>query len=156
GSLEAYKVQATTYAAISNNATVTAQGSVVVNADDRTEIDLVAGVAAVAISNTGGASGGLVVLDKDTRAYVDNGATVTALGLRPAATTNSGALNVSYSLDIGHIPGLLGSLVLGVLGFVFENPVRAALESAFDFDGELEFLDLTPVDAPPEDPDLAF
>src|SRR5439155_10618243 len=88
-------------------------------------------------------------LDKDTQAYMDAGAHVTALGLRPAATTNSGTFDVHYVADPRHIPGLVGSLILDVLGFVFDNPVRTLLRSVFHFDGKLKFIDLTPVDAPP-------
>ena len=151
GSAEMYVLDVTTRASIDSGAVVNAVGSVLVEADDDLDVDFLVGTAEVAPSfgaNAGG-SAGLALIDKTTEAYVGEGAHVTAQGLRDEATGKSGGFTVSYQVDPLRIPGLVGLELLNLLGLVFENPVRQALETAFDLDGDLEFLDLTPVDAPP-------
>ncbi|HEY1378701.1 MAG TPA: hypothetical protein VGF55_18020, partial [Gemmataceae bacterium] len=155
GSGGLYQLQVTTKAYVDGGADVRAAGSVVVSADDHSDVHTVAGIAAAAAASAG-ASAGLVLLDKDTEAYVDSGAHVTALGQLPPVTANNGSFAVNYVPDVAHIPGLVGSLVVGVLGFVFDNPVRQALESAFHLSGDLAFINVTPVSAPPEDPNLSM
>jgi hypothetical protein len=158
GAADVYQLLITTYAFVSRGAIVEAQGSVVINADDRSEIDYIAGM----VASTGlaiGASGGFALMEKDTRAFVDEGARVTALGSRPAIASNSGQFVTDYSLGVRTVPGLVGLLVVEVLGFVFDNPIRTFIQSAFDLDGNepwMRLIDITPVSAPPEDADLVF
>ena len=54
-----------------------------------------------------GAAAGLIVLDKNTLAIAEGGASVTALGTLPAATTNNGRFDVDYQPDPARIPGMV-------------------------------------------------
>ncbi len=147
-------VVVTTRAFVGSTGDVAADGSVVVAADDDTWVDIIAGQASLSAAGTGGAAVGAVLLDKLVEAFVAG--QVTALGTRPGVLANTGAFSTTYDLDVAHIPGLVVSGLLGVIGFVFENPVRDLIEQEFDLDGDFEFIDLTPVDAPPIDEDLGF
>jgi hypothetical protein len=156
GSGGLYQLQNITKAYVDSGATVAATGSIVVSADDHSDVNAIAGSIDVAAEASGGASAGLVLLDNDTEAYVSSNARVNALGKLPAVMANNGAFNIVYTFDAGHVPGLVGTLVSGVLGFVFDNPVRQLLESVFHLSGDLAFINLTPVSAPPEDPNLSM
>ena len=153
GAADIFTLPVTTTASITAAANVTAQGSVVVNADDSADVHYVTGQSSLSAAAAAGASAGLVSLEKNTQAFVDSGAHVTALGLRPAASTRSGTFDVTYTPDPDHIPGLLGSLVVDVLGILFNNPIRT-LANALGFSGDLSVLNITPVSSPTEDPDL--
>jgi RTX calcium-binding nonapeptide repeat (4 copies) len=156
GAAAGYSLPVTTKAVIGSGAVVTTPGSIVANADDSVDVNVIAGaLSTTSGSPAAGAAAGLVVLDKNTTALVDSGANVTALGTLPAITTNSGRFGVSYQPDPARIPGMVAAGLLEVVGFVFENPIRDAIADQFNFQGDLDFLDITPVSAPPVDPDLA-
>jgi hypothetical protein len=72
--------------AASSNAVVTAGGSVLVAADDRTEIDIIAGNLAVSGAGSLGGAAGVTVINKTTEAFIGSGATVDA---RAGQTTDA-------------------------------------------------------------------
>jgi len=154
GAVGAHLIAPTTRAFTGPHSQIRAAGSVVVAADDSTSVSVVAGIGTASVVGTAGASAGVVVLRKTVEASVAG--TVTALGTRPAIVTNTGELVPTLTFDAGHIPGLAGSLGLDILRFVFNNRLRQILADQFEFIGDLDFLNLTPVSAPPDDPDLTF
>jgi hypothetical protein len=155
GAADIFSLPVTTTATIASGAVVTAPGSVIVNADDNTNVNCIAGVASGAgNSAAAGGSAGFVVLNKNTEAAVDSGAQVTALGEAPAQTIENGTFEVSYQSDPALIPGMIVAGLLDVIGFVFDNPIRTAIQKDFNFQGDYAFLNLTPVSAPPVDPAL--
>ncbi len=85
-------VNLTTKALIGADATVLADGNVVVSAEDLTRVDLVAGSIAGGGTAAIGVAAGIGVLTKHTEAAIEAGATVTALGRHGTVTVNSGAL----------------------------------------------------------------
>ena len=72
---------------------VHAKGGVVISADDKTEVDKVVGVLAVATYAGVGAAGGVTIIDKTTEAFIGAGAHVTADGddTLTGVTINTGA-----------------------------------------------------------------
>ncbi len=91
----------TTRAAIAPNgtdtATVAADGSVVVNAADTTNLDVISGNLTVSGSTSVGAAAGVTVITKTTEAFLGPHADVTALGTRANVTVDSGQFGVSYT-----------------------------------------------------------
>ena len=152
-----------TRAHISGDAVVHANGSVVVVADTVTDVDVFAGAASVSLLGSVVPSAALIVLNETTEAYIGTGAHVTALGLEDPFVTNDGTFTTNYLLEPSNIPGLVVLGVLAAIGFIFDNPVRLLLEAAIedlgeieDISGEVDFLDLTPVNAPDLDQDIGF
>ncbi|MCA9185640.1 MAG: VCBS repeat-containing protein, partial [Planctomycetales bacterium] len=143
GSAALYVVAPSTTAYVGGH--VSANGNIVVWADDVNEVDIISGNAAIANSNAVGGSLGAVVFNKTTEAYVDSEADVTALGLRGDSDVHTGTFTVDYTFDPLRLPLLPIALGLGVLGFVFDNPLKDSIGDAFG---------LTPVSAPPDDRSL--
>ena len=113
GAAAGYELPVTTEAIIGAGASVSTPGSIVVNADDQVDVNVVAGeLSASQGSPAAGAAAGLVVLDKNTLAVIDSGAIVTALGTLPAITTNSGLFNITYQPDAARIPGMVAAGIL--------------------------------------------
>jgi len=82
GAFAVVDINNTTYAYLADQVTVDAGGNVWVTAEDFTDSDVIAGAAAGAIDGGGvGVSVGLSLIDKDTQAYIGEGAVVSALGL---------------------------------------------------------------------------
>src|SRR5262249_20551953 len=123
-----YALDLLTRAFVGERARVRSRGSVVVSADDDTEIDIDAGVTGVSgVSSTGGSAGAAVV-QKVTEAFVGEGAQVTALGIAPGITAPTGDFAISFVPDGSapgevKVPGIVGN-PSGVLGFVFNNPIQ--------------------------------
>ena len=81
GSVSVLSLGTETWAWIGDGATVDANGNVAVRAQDDTDSTMVAGTAAIGIGAGGvGGAVGVISLDKDTRAWVGNDATVDARG----------------------------------------------------------------------------
>jgi hypothetical protein len=70
---------------------VHANGSVVISADDVTEVDKIVGVLAVAGYAGVGAAGGVTIINKTTEAFIGNGAYVTGDGNTAGITVRTGA-----------------------------------------------------------------
>ncbi|MGD8330967.1 MAG: hypothetical protein PVJ49_16170, partial [Acidobacteriota bacterium] len=75
-------IRSNTHAFVDATGVVTAQGNVLISAQDDTDTDVIAGQAAFGTSGTlaVGASAAVSLINKDTRAFLAQGATVTALG----------------------------------------------------------------------------
>lgn len=81
GSVSVLSFDNATSAAIGDDAGIAAGGNVAVNADDRTATTLIAGTVALGLGGGGvGAGVGVTLIDKDTRAWIGDGAVVDALG----------------------------------------------------------------------------
>ena len=93
GAVSTYTLTLTTRAAIGAGSRVTADGSIVVAADDATEVDMLAGNAAIGGSAGVGASAGVVVINKTTEATVGTGAELTARGLRGGLAAPTGGFS---------------------------------------------------------------
>lgn len=86
----------TTQATIGNAATVTANGNILVNADDETEVDAIAGSASAGGSAGIGASVTLPIITKHTAATVGSDAVLTAKGLRDAIWVKTGEFTTNF------------------------------------------------------------
>ncbi|MCA9199958.1 MAG: hypothetical protein KDA87_20605, partial [Planctomycetales bacterium] len=75
---------------------VVANGSIVVAADDRTEIDKVVGAGAIAGYAAIGAAGGVSTIDKNTEAFIGAGAKVQADGNTAGISVRTGEFAESY------------------------------------------------------------
>jgi len=111
-----------TKAFIESSAVVHAVGNVLVSAEDRTEIDLIAGARNAALVGSAGAAIAAPVIIKTTEAYLATGATVTAEGNRAALDAPTGQFDIQYVDQTGgdgevKPPGFFGlvkpSIVLG-------------------------------------------
>jgi hypothetical protein len=78
---------------------VHANGSIVISADDESEVDKVVGVLAVATYAGVGAAAGVTVVNKTTEAFVGAGAKVRADGNGDSVTVKTGAFDIG--LDTG-------------------------------------------------------
>ncbi|MCP3913837.1 MAG: hypothetical protein GY713_23190, partial [Actinomycetia bacterium] len=96
GSGSIYRLDGLTQAAVAPAASVTAQGNIIVQADDATEMDLNAGSSSLALGASPGAGIALGVLEKVTEGYIGAGAQVTAVGDRTAATVRDGSVTISF------------------------------------------------------------
>ncbi len=96
GAAGVHKASLTTTASIGVNATVLAEGSVVVSADDQTNLIMIAGQIAGNGTAAVGASAAVPIIDKTTTADVGAGAQVDALGLAPAVTVPDGTFTITY------------------------------------------------------------
>lgn len=85
-----------TQAYIGNGAVVHAGGNILVSAADATEVDVVAGALGVGMNGGGAGVGvGLIVINKDTQAYIGQNAIVDAQGNSTAMTVLNGTLDDS-------------------------------------------------------------
>jgi hypothetical protein len=89
GAVSVLTIDNTTTASICANAHVFAGGDVLVYATDNTDVDAISGALAGGLVGVG-ASVGVLTIDKDTQAFIGNGAQVDALG---AGAGISGVLN---------------------------------------------------------------
>src|SRR5262249_28772448 len=81
GSFPIVSIGSTTFASIGDGATVKTDGNLLVSATDDTDVDLVAGSFSASGGYTAvGMSGAVAIVDKDTQAWIGNGATVNAKG----------------------------------------------------------------------------
>lgn len=85
----------------SNKAKVSAEGSVVVSAQDDINLNLAAGTAAYGGTAGIGASIGAGVLTQTTQAYIANNAEVQANAAKDAVNVNDGNFNTTYSDYLG-------------------------------------------------------
>ncbi|NER96837.1 MAG: hypothetical protein F6J86_23810, partial [Symploca sp. SIO1B1] len=76
GTVSVISLDNSTHAYIDNDATVQANGNVLVSASNDTETDVIAGAAGLGLAAGIGASVGVVLIDKDTKAYIGQGASV--------------------------------------------------------------------------------
>ena len=81
----------TTDAHIGDNAVVSAQGNVMVQAQDTTELDVVTGNLTGGVAAAVGVAAGVSVITKSTESYIGSGAEITALGNRGFFLANTGA-----------------------------------------------------------------
>ncbi|MEO1004704.1 MAG: hypothetical protein AAFW67_02390, partial [Cyanobacteria bacterium J06638_38] len=92
----------TTQAFIDAGATAIAEGNIGIFADNETEIDGISGNITASGSASVGASAVVTVIDKNTEAFVADGATVQAKALRDQGiTANTGQFAVSFTNDTG-------------------------------------------------------
>ena len=110
-------------------ASVIAGGSILVSAQDSTDIDLIAGSLGIGISGGGaGASVGVSVIHKDTQAFIGDGAVVDARGNGIALTgLYDGGIDANGFSTGGDIHGL------AVQAASFENLVSVAAAAAGGF-----------------------
>ncbi|KPK01382.1 MAG: hypothetical protein AMK71_05800, partial [Nitrospira bacterium SG8_35_4] len=87
--------------ALSGNTNVHAHGSVVVSAEDDTEVDIIAGNISGAGTVSIGASAAVPVINKKTEAFIGSTGRVTGEGKTPALDVNTGAFNITYVADSG-------------------------------------------------------
>ena len=97
GAASVYVLTLNTVADIGAHADVEAGGNVVVTANDNTNLIMVAGDLSIGGSVGVGGSVAIPVITKTTLAYVDQNATVDALGKSGATAVDNGVFNVSYS-----------------------------------------------------------
>ncbi|MBI3347591.1 MAG: hypothetical protein HY020_10320, partial [Burkholderiales bacterium] len=95
---------------------VHAQGSIVVAADENTEIDLITGSVGASGSAGVGAAVGVVTANKNTVALVGDGAKVTADGLRTGLTVEDGGIGVGFSASTPMNPNGLPNAAAGQKG----------------------------------------
>ena len=89
----------TTDAHIGTNANVSAEGNVVVQAQDTTKIDSSAGNTVAAGNVSVGVAGGVSVINKTTESYIGSGAHVTAKGNRDPFLANTGTFTESEPVN---------------------------------------------------------
>lgn len=148
-----YAIQPTTRAVIGERARVRAGGSVAVTAEDRTEVDLIAGTTSAALGVSVGASAGVAKLEKVTEAVIAAQADVVAGGTGDLLLVNDAGFIVGFAADGDaedevSTPDAIG-VVSDVLGFVFDNPLQTTI-----FGYEIGVPDITPVSAPADDRSL--
>ncbi|NER24473.1 MAG: DUF4347 domain-containing protein [Symploca sp. SIO1C2] len=90
------KINLTTEAYIGSNATVEAEGNVVVSADDQTEIDAFAGGAAGGGTAAIGASVIVPIVNKTTQAFIGSDASVSAKGLKDSIQVKNGQFGLNF------------------------------------------------------------
>ena len=139
GSVGVYIITVVTRAFIGGLASLTpdstvvfARGNVLITADEQLNLDIITGGAAYGGTAAVGASPQAAVVTKVTEAYVGTGVTVTALGLRPAATVNDGSFILGIAPDFGdeqqdnpgmNDPGTSGESVIDRIRHFFDSVV---------------------------------
>ncbi|WP_312523058.1 hypothetical protein [Anaerospora sp.] len=96
GAASVYTINNATAAFIGTMADVKADGNVKVAAKDDTEANLIGGSGAFGGTAGVGASAGAAVINKDTKAYIANNASVTALGNQAAMNAETGEYQESF------------------------------------------------------------
>lgn len=76
---------------------IIAFGSIVIDADDRNEIDKVAGALAAAVTAGIAGAGGVSFINKNVESFVGESVTLYALGLRDAVLVSTGVHEIVYS-----------------------------------------------------------
>ena len=87
---------------------VHAMGSIVVDSNDRSELDKVVGVLAIGGYVGVGAAGGVTVSNKTTDAFIGKGAIVQADGVNGYFTVNTGGINIGNANEIAFDPNDAG------------------------------------------------
>ena len=110
----------TTTAYIADNAqinkTTAANGSVTVRATNTTRINSVTGSIGIGLDGAGvGAGLDLLVLNKDTRAYIGSGASVDASSVLIEATSSEDILSIAGNAGVGSDAGIAGSASVQVI-----------------------------------------
>ena len=163
GSGSVWRLDIATKAYVDSGANVAAGGSLEVNADDSTAVDLKADAAGLGAFATAGASIAFAWVDKIVEAYVagpDAGrglgaAVVSATGSLPAITANTGDFTIAFdpnedTADPGGIESPFGDMV-SALADVIDNPFSQAVADLV----EALFGLATSVTVPDVDPSLA-
>src|SRR5690606_21592206 len=96
GSASVVDLTADTQAYAAGGAKLHAQGSIVIDANAASEIDLLAGAIGAAGTAAVGAGAAVALIDKTTHAWIGDAAEVTALGLKPAVAAATGAFDIGY------------------------------------------------------------
>ncbi|MEM7769221.1 MAG: DUF4347 domain-containing protein [Cyanobacteria bacterium P01_A01_bin.37] len=110
GSVSVISIDNTTTALIGDGSMVQAGGDILVDAKDYTNIDVVSGAAGIGILGGGvGASVGVVLVDKDTQAYIGQDAIVDA-----GANSSSPLPGISGLSDIGPDPNFQTESLHGI------------------------------------------
>ncbi|MCP3937208.1 MAG: hypothetical protein GY708_17790, partial [Actinomycetia bacterium] len=105
----------TSYAYLADGVTADAGGNVWVTAEDFTDSDVIAGAAAGAIDGGGvGVSVGLSLIDKETQAYIGEGAVVSGLGNNLSAGGDNTLEILSGQIDENDDPEVLSARGVGV------------------------------------------
>ncbi len=112
-----------TVADIGARAGVEASGNVVVTANDNTNLLMVAGDLSIGGAVGVGGSVAIPVITKTTLAYVDQNATVDALGKKGATTVDNGVYNASYSGAATGAPSISSSLQASTMAALTKNRV---------------------------------
>lgn len=96
----------TTEAYAASGSELFAQNNVVISADDTTEIDQVAGSVAGAGSGAGAIAAGIGVITKNTNAYIEGGASVTALATGTSTAAFTGEFSDAANISIDSVSGV--------------------------------------------------
>jgi hypothetical protein len=147
GAVSVLTIDNTTTASICANAHVFAGGDVLVYATDNTDVDAISGALAGGLVGVG-ASVGVLTIDKDTQAFIGNGAQVDALGAGAgisgvlngemvgdgddfATTTAHGVIvQAQSSEDVFHLAAAGGFGFVGVSGAVTSGKTRGSTARA--------------------------
>jgi filamentous hemagglutinin family protein len=98
GTAVAYLVDEVTAATVGNGATLRADGSILIDANNATEVSVLGGGAAFGGYAGVGATAAVVVIDKDTTASIGSNAIVDALGNGAGVNAATGSYLVSYDV----------------------------------------------------------
>ena len=118
GAVSVISLNDVTHAYIGSGATVDAGDSVLVSADDATGVDVISGSAGVGIGGGGiGASVGVIVIHKDTQAYVGDHAHVAtdAGGVTVQAQSSEDVFNLAATVGLGFYAGVGGAVTVEVI-----------------------------------------
>ncbi len=118
GAVSVISLNDVTQAYIGSGATVDAGGSVLVSAGDATGVDVISGSAGVGIGGGGiGASVGVIVIHKDTQAYVGDHAHVAtdAGGVTVQAQSSEDVFNLAATVGLGFYAGVGGAVTVEVI-----------------------------------------
>jgi hypothetical protein len=118
GAVSVISLNDVTHAYVGSAATIDAGGSLLVSASDATGVDVIAGSAGVGIGGGGiGASVGVIVIHKDTQAYVGDHAQVAtgASGVTVQAQSSEDVFNLAATVGLGFYAGVGGAVTVEVI-----------------------------------------
>jgi FG-GAP-like repeat/FG-GAP repeat len=126
GATAVYVLTLNTDAYIGAAADIEAGGNVVVTANDDTNLLMIAGDLSFGGAVGVGGSVALPVITKSTMAYVDQNATINALGQKGASNVNDGQYNVSFSGAAQGAPAINSNLQAATVAAFTKNRTATA------------------------------
>ncbi len=152
GSVSALAFDLDTRAYAGSDASIHANGNVVIFADDLVQVNTINGSATAAGGAAIGAAAGAVVIERETEAFSEAGAEITALGQVDGLSAPNGTLEeclavsclVEDSVDAIFGDGAFDAFVAAVT-FLVDNPITQALD---DILGVVFTVLVTPVSLP--------
>jgi len=118
GAVSVISLNGVTHAYIGSGATIDAGDSLLISASDATGVDVIAGSAGVGIGGGGiGASVGVIVIHKDTQAYIGDHARVAtdAGGVSVQAQSSEDVFNLAATVGLGFYAGVGGAVTVEVI-----------------------------------------